>query len=989
MPIRSRAVLLIGLMALAGPAPSAAADKARARRYFDEGLELYRRGDFSDSLSALTKAIQEDSGFLPALSARAQVRHALCDDSGAETDSKGALRISSIKHPEDAVARGNARLLSGDIRRAMADFDLALKFDPNDSNALLGRGRAFSRAGDYANAVRDWTHALKIDPNLLLARYSRAKALYDLGRKEKVVEELTRALQENSKFYLPYDLLGIVFAERGDYDRASKAYTKAILLNPDCAFAYIGRAAVRLKQGDARLALNDFDEAVRVAPDDYAPYYNRGEARYRRGMREAALADFRKMLDCRLDWSPAASAAGDRFLENGLLDEAVRMYSRAVEIAAASQRPDAAANEEGALLKRSAAYQALHEDAQAMKDLNETLRISSNSAEALAARGMLLVRTGGDVRKAEEDLHRSLRLRPRYAPALLAEGSLRARLGRPEEALKDFTAAIAAAPDFAEAYNARGAVFANMLHDYERAVEDISKAAELDDTNAAYELNLAAARVQRRDYRKALEAVDAATKLKGPPEQCVLLRAQVDFYLGNRIKAAQEVEDALLKNPRSSPLQTLLGSFRLRSRDFPRAVADLDQGLSFDSKNVRAHLYRGLAYGGMGEYKKALKDFDKAADMDPKSADARAYECEARRLSGEAKDALRACNAAIELDTQHPNALVNRGLAYLALREYQQAAKDLYEANRYGIPLAAVSLARSLAHAALKQYRESDAAYREALAIDYQARLADVNFGEQADLKKEYGPLMDGLEETMSRDVENAGMYVARGNALANAAHFDRAILMYTRAIEIDGNLASAYLERGLALIEQQSYDAAEHDLRRAMDLNIKGPQVHLALLTLLTAQKRLNEGLKVVLEAIRLFPNDPDVYIKAGNLRFFLHDTPRAQENYELALKYDKRNAAAFNGIGLCQFARKEYDAAIENFSRAITLRADTDRFYRNRASAYVNKGDFANAVKDYKMALEVNQDPEMIEEYRKLIQSTQSRIAKQGPSADTPADQ
>jgi len=267
--------------------------------------------------------------------------------------------------------------------------------------------------------------------------------------------------------------------------------------------------------------------------------------------------------------------------------------------------------------------------------------------------------------------------------------------------------------------------------------------------------------------------------------------------------------------------------------------------------------------------------------------------------------------------------------------------------------------------------------------------LVDVNFGEQPDLKKEYGPLMDGLEETLSRDVENAGMYLVRGNALANAAHYDRAILMYTRAIEIDGNLAAAYLDRGLALIEQQSYDAAEHDLRRAMDLNIKGPQTHLALLTLLTAQKRLNEGLKVVLEAIRLFPNDPEVYIKAGNLRYFLRDTARAQENYELALKNDKVNAAAFNGIGLCLFSRKEYDPSIENFSRAVVLRPDTDRFYRNRASAYVNKGDFANAVKDYKMALEVNQDPEMIEEYRKLIQSTQSRIAQQGPSANTPSDQ
>jgi tetratricopeptide (TPR) repeat protein len=989
MPLKSLVVLLLTLAAAYSAAPGfAAGDKARARRYFDEGIELYRRGDFADALSSLTKSITEDNSFLPAYAVRAQVRHALGDDPGKESDLKQGLRISSLRHPEDAVARGNARLLAGDIKLAMKDFESALKMDPSNADAFLGRGRAYRGTGDLVMAYKDWTAALKLDPNLILARYNRARALYEMGKKDKVIEDLTRTLQDNPRFYLPYGLLGVMFAEKGDSDRALKAYSKAIMLNTDYAFGYLGRAAVRLKLGDSKLAFNDFDEAVRAAPDDYAPYYNRAEARYRKGDREAALPDYRKILETRLDWPSAGLAVGDRLMEYGRFEEALRMYSKSLSAAASSQESGAGRWIEKSLLKRAAAYQSLREDSKAMKDLNEALRLSSSSVEGLTARGQLTLRTGGDIRKAEDDLHRALRLDPKFAAALVARGSLRARLGKQEEALKDFTAAIESAPEYADAYNNRGALFANALKDFDRAVEDISKAVELDDRNAGYLLNLSAARIQRRDYWKAADSAGKALKLKANPEQCLLLLAQTHFLLGNRVKAIQDIEEALAKNPRSSALHSMLGSFRLRSREFSKAVPDLSQALSLDPKNTRALVYRGLSYGGLGEYKKALKDFEKAADNDPKSADARAYACQTFRLLGRSKEAVRYCNFAVEIDPQHSNALLNRGLAYLALKEYAQAARDLDESNRSGVPSAAAFLARSVAHAGVKQYKESDSAYRAGMLIDYQARLADSNFGEPTDTKNEYPNLIEPFDTVMTQDTEIAESHLVLGNALSNASHFDRAIQEYTRAVEIDGNLPAAYLDRGLALVEQQSYDSAEHDLRRAIDLGAKGPQAHIALLTMLTARKRNSEGLKAAAEAIRLYPKSAEVYIKAGNLRYFLNDSTRAEENYELALKNDGASAAAHNGIGLCRFVRKEYDSAIESFSRAIALRPDSDRFYRNRASAFVNLGDYANAAKDYKIALDVNQDPEMVEEYRKLILNAQSRIAKQAASEEKPKD-
>ena len=46
------------------------------------------------------------------------------------------------------------------------------------------------------------------------------------------------------------------------------------------------------------------------------------------------------------------------------------------------------------------------------------------------------------------------------------------------------------------------------------------------------------------------------------------------------------------------------------------------------------------------------------------------------------------------------------------------------------------------------------------------------------------------------------------------------------------------------------------------------------------------------------------------------------------------------------------------------------------------MNVGQFSNAASDYRNALAVNTDPDMVAEYQKLVQTAQSQIA---PGADT----
>jgi uncharacterized caspase-like protein len=66
--------------------------------------------------------------------------------------------------------------LHGDIDRAIADADEALRLDPRSDSAFYWRGNAWSDKADYGRAIADYDEALRLNPGFAEARQAREHA---------------------------------------------------------------------------------------------------------------------------------------------------------------------------------------------------------------------------------------------------------------------------------------------------------------------------------------------------------------------------------------------------------------------------------------------------------------------------------------------------------------------------------------------------------------------------------------------------------------------------------------------------------------------------------------------------------------------------------------------------------------------------------------------------------------------------------------------
>jgi tetratricopeptide (TPR) repeat protein len=244
------------------------ADEGAAMRgaaYVARGLAWQKKGDSERALADYNDAIRVNPKDALAYNDRGMLWRERGDSDRAIADFTAAIAIDPLPHSDEAYSgRGNAvvakrnvniyenRALTllerSDLDGAIADFDRAIKLDPDGVDSFNGRGAAWRAKGDLDRAEADFSRALAIDQDHIGAQYNR----------------------------------GLVEVAKGELDAAVADLTAALRLDPDFVDGYEARADAFLAKSDAEQAIADLDQAIRRVPDRARDYYVRGSIKYDR-----------------------------------------------------------------------------------------------------------------------------------------------------------------------------------------------------------------------------------------------------------------------------------------------------------------------------------------------------------------------------------------------------------------------------------------------------------------------------------------------------------------------------------------------------------------------------------------------------------------------------------------------------------------------------------------------------------------------------------
>lgn len=168
----------------------------------------------------------------------------------------------------DANQRGMAQMIGGDLAKAIASFNDALKADAGLEQARLNRGIALLRSGQTAKAMADF-EALANDERSLVradAAYHLAIVLDRLGRASEAETWLDRAIKLDNDLDAAVLYAGILRERRGDLQGAGRAYLDYLKKHPDSTVALLRFGVSAQKSGRADVAKSYLQRVIALAP---------------------------------------------------------------------------------------------------------------------------------------------------------------------------------------------------------------------------------------------------------------------------------------------------------------------------------------------------------------------------------------------------------------------------------------------------------------------------------------------------------------------------------------------------------------------------------------------------------------------------------------------------------------------------------------------------------------------------------------------------
>jgi tetratricopeptide (TPR) repeat protein len=244
-----------------------------------------------------------------------------------------ASRYEAIltKEPNFPLLEGHVHKQQALLNEAVDDYGRALQRDPKMVEAYVNRGYVENDLQNAEAAVADFDVALKLQPNNGSARLGAAFSNLELHHSHAALDQVTQAEKILGASAATHEVKATAYRQLRQLQKAETEYRAAITMSPSDVSLLTALADTLYYEHKYRPAIEQLSLAIREEPDDPFLYAQRAHAEAELKMRSETLEDVKFAEQQAPDQGAVLLATGDALLLLGEKDAAQQRFARALD----------------------------------------------------------------------------------------------------------------------------------------------------------------------------------------------------------------------------------------------------------------------------------------------------------------------------------------------------------------------------------------------------------------------------------------------------------------------------------------------------------------------------------------------------------------------------------------------------------------------------------------------------------------------------------
>ena len=405
----------------------------------------------------------------------------------------------------------------------------------------------------------------------------------------------------------------------------------------------------------------------------------------------------------------------------------------------------------------------------------------------------------------------------------------------------------------------------------------------------------------------------------------------------------------LEQNPDISTAYYGLGLAYTGLEKFEDAIATYERAIAHKPDWAYTHAALASAYANMHRYAEALNAYKVAVALDPNDKMIHHQLGNVYSKRGERSAAIKHQQRAIAIAPEFAEAHYQLGQLYAQEQRWTDAIASYQSAYRHDKTL--VKVLYNLAQASLRA--GNPVAAREQMALFERQKSALMPLHElQGALQREQGTaerarilaniarlyLKNGFykkavweyQKALGMDPELVPAYNGLGIAYTMLGKHAEAVTSQRKALELQPNFAKAHAGLGLAYFSQNQMESALEHYRRAAALSPQLLEAPLKIGTILLKQKRYAEAIDPYKASVALAPDTAEIHHNLGicYARQAEADLEAARRYVQEAIRLDPNVASYYNTLALIDFRRGDYPQAEKSIRKALELEPENRNY-------------------------------------------------------------